>query len=41
MKFTGFACAAIVALAVPAFAQGPKVTSTPQKLDDEYTARIK
>ena len=40
MKFKGFACAVMIALAVPAFAQGPRVTATPQKLDEEYTARI-
>jgi Zinc carboxypeptidase len=41
MKFKGFACAVMVALAVPAYAQGPKITATPQKLDEDYTARIK
>ena len=41
MTFKGFACAVMVALAAPAFAQGPRMTATPQKLDEEYTARIK
>ena len=41
MKFKGFACALLVALAVPVYAQGPRMTATPQKLDEEYTARIK
>jgi Zinc carboxypeptidase len=48
MRFKGFARGAIVALAiagaapVPLHAQsGPRVTATPQKLDDDYTARIK
>ena len=26
---------------IPVFAQGPRTTATPQKLDEEYTARIK
>ena len=41
MKIKGFACAVVIALAVPAYAQGPKITATPQKLDEDYTARIK
>src|SRR5215831_10092254 len=30
-----------VAIAAPAYAQGPRVTATPQKVDADYTARIK
>src|SRR5262245_47897480 len=42
MTFKGFACGLLVCvLAAPAFAQGPKITATPQKLDGDYTARIK
>ncbi len=29
------------AIAAPAYAQGPRVTATPQKIDEDYTARIK
>ncbi|HEY2432044.1 MAG TPA: M14 family zinc carboxypeptidase [Vicinamibacterales bacterium] len=29
------------AITAPAFAQGPRVTATPQKIDEDYTARIK
>src|SRR5512146_1367350 len=29
------------AIAAPAAAQGPRVTATPQKIDEDYTARIK
>ena len=31
----------LAAAAGPAFAQGPRTTATPQKLDEEYTSRIK
>ena len=44
MRIRGFACGLLLAgvvVATPAFAQGPRVTSTPQKIDEEYTARIK
>src|SRR4051812_26262408 len=41
MRIKGFTCALLIALAAPAFAQGPRMTATPQKLDEEYTARIK
>ena len=40
----GLACGllfAVVALAPPAYAQGPRTTATPQKIDEEYTSRIK
>jgi Zinc carboxypeptidase len=44
MRIKGFACGllmAFAAVAAPAYAQGPRVTATPQKLDEDYTARIK
>lgn len=48
MRFRAFVCGAALAVAatvgvpVPAQAQaGPRTTATPQKLDEEYTARIK
>src|SRR3954470_17387850 len=41
MTFKGFACAVMIAVAVPTYAQGPRMTATPQKLDEDYTARIK
>jgi len=44
MKTTRFALGlalAFVTIAPPAYAQGPRATTTPQKLDDEYGARIK
>jgi len=44
MRTTGFVCALALAFAVvaaPASAQGPRTTATPQKLDEDYTARIK
>jgi hypothetical protein len=48
MKTRGFARGCVLTLAVaaaayapPVFAQGPRVTTTPQKIDEEYTARIK
>jgi hypothetical protein len=34
-------CGYRVAGHIPVFAQGPRTTATPQKLDEEYTARIK
>src|SRR5215217_4502412 len=30
-----------LASAAPVYAQGPRMTATPQKLDEDYTARIK
>ena len=44
MRTTGFVCALALAFAVvaaPVSAQGPRTTATPQKLDEDYTARIK
>ena len=44
MRTTGFVCALALACAVvaaPVSAQGPRTTATPQKLDEDYTARIK
>src|SRR6186713_3246478 len=44
MKTTRFACGlalAFATIALPAHAQGPRTTATPQKLDEEYGARIK
>ena len=44
MRMKGFAgglLLAFVAVTAPAYAQGPKMTATPQKLDEDYTARIK
>ena len=48
MRFEAFVCGAALAVAatvgvpVPVQAQsGPRTTATPQKLDEEYTARIK
>jgi hypothetical protein len=32
---------ALVSLAMPVYAQGPRTTATPQKIDEEYTSRIK
>ena len=48
MKIRGFARGSALALGVaaaayapPVYAQGPRVTTTPQKIDEDYTARIK
>src|SRR4051812_30468204 len=43
MRIRGFACGLLLAVtaAAPAYAQGPRTTATPQKLDEDYTARIK
>ena len=44
MTSRSFACGlllAFAALAAPAYAQGPRTTATPQKIDEEYTSRIK
>ena len=47
MRFKALVSGAAIAIAVtagayvPVYAQGPRTTATPQKLDDDYTARIK
>ena len=43
MTFKGFAGGVLLAAiaCAPAYAQGPRVTATPQKIDEDYTARIK
>src|SRR3954464_6311492 len=48
MRTKGYARGLAVVLALsagtiaqPAYAQGPRVTATPQKIDEDYTARIK
>ena len=44
MKSRGFAgglLLTLAALAAPAYAQGPRTTATPQRIDEEYTSRIK
>src|SRR5262245_32954526 len=39
--FAGALFVAAAAMASPVYAQGPRMTATPQKLDEDYTARIK
>jgi hypothetical protein len=44
MKTKHLACVLVMAaaaMASPVYAQGPRTTATPQKIDDEYTTRIK
>src|SRR6478752_9542198 len=43
MRLKGLAGGVLLAAAIasPAYAQGPRVTATPQKIDEDYTARIK
>src|SRR3954452_7372121 len=43
MRIRGFACGLLLAVtaSASAYAQGPRTTATPQKLDEDYTARIK
>jgi hypothetical protein len=42
MRIRVLACALLAAaITAPAHAQGPRVTATPQKIDEDYTARIK
>jgi hypothetical protein len=43
MRFQALAGSALLAVAIasPAYAQGPRMTATPQKIDEDYTARIK
>jgi hypothetical protein len=43
MRSRSFACGLLLAVAAlaPVHAQGPRTTATPQKIDEEYTARIR